>query len=38
VALSTVLAGEYSVVVRTAATDGSVDIFCGDIPQAGTAK
>lgn len=29
--LSTLLAGEYYVVVRTAATDGNVDIFCGDI-------
>jgi hypothetical protein len=38
VALSTLLAGEYSVVVRTAATDGSVDIFCGDIPPAGNPK
>lgn len=34
VALSTLLAAEHSVVVRTAATDGSVDIFCGDIRQA----
>ena len=31
VLLSTLLAGEYYVVVRTAATDGNVDIFCGDI-------
>ena len=31
VPLSTLLAGEYYVVVRTAATDGNVDIFCGDI-------
>lgn len=31
VSLSTLLAGEYYVVVRTAATDGNVDIFCGDI-------
>lgn len=31
VQLSTLLAGEYYVVVRTAATDGNVDIFCGDI-------
>jgi hypothetical protein len=34
VALSTLLAAEHSVVARTAATDGSVDIFCGDIRQA----
>ncbi|MFJ2711044.1 hypothetical protein ACIOZM_09130 [Pseudomonas sp. NPDC087346] len=33
VALSVLLAGDYSVVVRTAATDGGVDIFCGDIPR-----
>lgn len=31
VPMSTLLAGEYYVVVRTAATDGNVDIFCGDI-------
>ena len=31
VPLQTLLAGEYSVVVRTASTDGNVDIFCGDI-------
>jgi hypothetical protein len=34
VSLSTLLTGEYSIVVRTAATDGNVDIFCGDIRQA----
>ena len=33
VPLQTLLAGEYSIVVRTAATDGNVDIFCGDIKQ-----
>jgi hypothetical protein len=33
VPLSTLLAGEFYVVVRTAATDGNVDIFCGDIRQ-----
>ena len=33
VELSVLLAGEYSIVVRTAATDGNVDIFCGDIKQ-----
>lgn len=31
VSLQTLLAGKYSVVVRTAATDGNYDIFCGDI-------
>jgi hypothetical protein len=31
VPLQTLLDGKYSVVVRTAATDGNVDIFCGDI-------
>ncbi|MBF6036151.1 hypothetical protein H8F23_23110 [Pseudomonas sp. P155] len=34
VSLSTLLTGEYAIVVRTAATDGNVDIFCGDIRQA----
>ncbi|WP_433740241.1 hypothetical protein [Pseudomonas putida] len=38
VPLSTLLAGEYSVVVRSAATDGNVDLFCGDIKQASSAK
>ena len=38
VPLSTLLAGEYSILVRSAATDGNTDIFCGDIKQAGTAK
>ena len=38
VALSTLLADEYSVVVRTAATDGNVDIFCGDIGHANSTK
>ncbi|PWK39621.1 hypothetical protein LOY55_18630 [Pseudomonas sp. B21-040] len=38
VALSVLLAGEYSIVVRTAATDGNVDIFCGDIKHAGAAN
>ncbi|MCK8658963.1 hypothetical protein [Pseudomonas umsongensis] len=33
VALPVLLTGEYHVVVRTAATDGNVDIFCGDIKQ-----
>ena len=38
VELSALLAGEYSVVVRTAATDGNVDIFCGDIKEQSVAK
>ena len=38
VALSVLLAGEYSIVVRTSSTDGNVDIFCGDIKPGGTAK
>ncbi|MDR6917070.1 hypothetical protein J2X66_003949 [Pseudomonas sp. 3296] len=38
VALSVLLAGGYSIVVRTASTDGNVDIFCGDIKQGSTAK
>ncbi|WP_248916412.1 hypothetical protein [Pseudomonas moorei] len=38
VPLSTLLAGDYSIVVRTAATDGNVDIFCGDIKPAAAAK
>ncbi|MFJ2690117.1 hypothetical protein [Pseudomonas sp. NPDC087336] len=33
VALSELLSGEYSIVVRTAPSDGNVDIFCGEIPQ-----
>ena len=33
VPLQTLLAGEYSILVRTTATDGNVDIFCGDIKQ-----
>jgi hypothetical protein len=37
VALPVLLTGEYHVVVRTAATDGNVDIFCGDIKQQGPA-
>jgi len=31
VPLQTLVDGKYSVVVRTAPTDGNVDIFCGDI-------
>ena len=38
VALPVLLSGDYSIVVRTAATDGSVDIFCGDIRQGGSMK
>lgn len=38
VALSPLLSGDYSVVVRTAATDGSVDIFCADLRQGSIAK
>jgi hypothetical protein len=38
VELSVLLSGEYHIVVRTAATDGNVDIFCGDIKQANTVK
>ena len=37
VALPVLLSCEYHVVVRTAATDGNVDIFCGDIKQQGPA-
>lgn len=33
VALPVLLSEEHSIVVRTAATDGNVDIFCGDIKQ-----
>jgi len=38
VPLPTLLAGEYSILVRTAATDGNVDIFCGDIKPPAAAK
>ncbi|WP_322616480.1 hypothetical protein [Pseudomonas sp. BIC9C] len=38
VPLQTLLAGKYSVVVRTAATDGNFDIFCGDIKPAEPVK
>jgi hypothetical protein len=31
VPLKTLVEGKYSVVVRTASTDGNADIFCGDI-------
>lgn len=33
VAMSELLSGGYSIVVRTAPSDGNVDIFCGDIPR-----
>jgi hypothetical protein len=33
VPLSELLASDHAIVVRTAATDGNVDIFCGDINQ-----
>jgi hypothetical protein len=33
VAMSALFSGEYSIVVRTAPADGSLDIFCGDIKQ-----
>lgn len=32
--LSDLLAGKYSVVVRTSPEDGNIEIFCGDIAQA----
>lgn len=38
VALPTLLSGGYSIVVRSAATDGNADIFCGDIKQDSTVK
>ncbi|MNZ31897.1 hypothetical protein D3C78_492130 [compost metagenome] len=34
IATSELLSGQYSIVVRTAPEDGSVDIFCGDVAQA----
>ena len=37
VALPVLLSGDYHIVVRTAATDGNVDIFCGNIKQQGPA-
>jgi hypothetical protein len=33
VAMPELLSGGYSIVVQSAPTDGSVDIFCGDIKQ-----
>jgi hypothetical protein len=38
VTLSALLSSEHSIVVRTAATDGNVDIFCGDIKQSAPMK
>ncbi|MBV6826014.1 hypothetical protein [Pseudomonas sp. PD9R] len=38
VALPALLSSEHSILVRTAATDGNVDIFCGDIKQENPAK
>ena len=38
VALSVLLAGEYSIVVRSAPDSGNIDIFCGDIRQKGPGK
>jgi len=38
VALSVLLAGEYSIVVRSAPDSGNIDIFCGDIRQKGLGK
>ncbi|MED7670812.1 hypothetical protein GXB78_26785 [Pseudomonas moraviensis subsp. stanleyae] len=34
IALSDLLSGKYSVVVRTAPEDGNADIFCGDVARA----
>jgi hypothetical protein len=34
IATSELLAGKYSVVVRTSPEDGNVDIFCGDVARA----
>lgn len=38
VALPVLLAGDYSVVVRTAADSGNVDIFCANIKQGGSSQ
>ncbi|MCW8277486.1 hypothetical protein IMF27_19200 [Pseudomonas sp. PCH199] len=38
VAMPVLLSGDYSIVVRSASTDGNRDIFCGDIRQASTVK
>ena len=34
IALSELISGKYSVVVRTAPEDGNLDIFCGEVAQA----
>ena len=34
IAMADLLAGDYSIVVRSAATDGNLDLFCGDIKPA----
>lgn len=33
VAMSELLSGDYSILVRSASTDGNTDLFCGDIPK-----
>jgi len=38
VALPELLTSEHHILVRTAATDGNVDIFCGDIKQTAVSK
>jgi hypothetical protein len=38
VALPVLLSADYAIVVRTAATDGNVDIFCGDIRKGESVK
>lgn len=38
VALSELVSGGYSIVVRSAATDGNTDLFCGDIAQGTSLK
>jgi hypothetical protein len=38
VTLPVLLSAQHSILVRTAATDGNVDIFCGDIKQEASAK
>jgi hypothetical protein len=38
VPLHDLMSSEHYIVVRTAATDGNVDIFCGNIKQKATAK
>ena len=38
VAMSVLLSGEYSVVVRTAPESGNIDIFCANLRQGGSLK